>query len=86
LAGGPTLAFCVSVRGWPAIVIVAVRAVRPRFAAIDNVAVPDPEPPPLDVTQAGRPDVFHAHHICVVTVTEAEPAAALTVSVPGDTV
>ena len=83
--GGPSLPLCVSVTASPAIVIVADRVVRPRFAATDSVAVPFPEPLPLDVTHIGRPEALHEHPACDVTVTEPLPAAAPNDSVPGDT-
>jgi hypothetical protein len=85
LDGGPSLPLCVSVTARPAIVIVAVRVVRPRFAAIESVAVPLPEPLPLDVTHAGSPAALHEHPACAVTVTEPLPAAAPKDSAPGDT-
>ena len=84
LDGGPSLPFCVSVTASPAIVIVAVRVVRPRLAATESVALPFPEPLPLDVTHAGRPAALHEHPACVVTVTAPLPAAAPNDSAPGD--
>ena len=73
---------CVTVKDWPAIVRVAVRA-WPVLAAAEKVAVPLPVPPAVTVSQEALLAGVHAHPAPVVTVTLPVPPPAGTLPLPG---
>jgi hypothetical protein len=77
---------CVTVKLWPAIVSVAVRAVVVVFAAALKLTVPLAEPlvPPVTVTQLAPLVAVHAQPVVVVTATLPVPPAAATACVEAE--
>jgi hypothetical protein len=68
---------CVTVKVWPATVIVPVRG-GPELAATENCTAPEPEPlaPAVMVIQLSLLAAAHAHPVAVVTLTELDPPLA----------
>jgi hypothetical protein len=77
---------CVTVKLWPEIVNVALRAAEVVFAAALKVTVPLPVPldPPVTVTQLAPLVAVHAQPVIVVTATLPVPPAAATACVDGE--
>ena len=71
---------------WPAMVSVADLGVLDVFVVMASVALPWPDPPPVNVSHEGAPDAVQLHPPCVVTPTVDVIADARTVRAVVDTV